>query len=470
MSTAQPIGIVASGSARDAITFYATKNIQTDYITIRDGSGRRFVYEVLRMTIQNSRLTSPDIARFIDSKDDYQHYNVYIGEAMPIAYLDKGCSFRSSYMIAPPGSRVYPATPKELSLVYDIAQGMGRQRIGTLLHQKNAAIYLDLDNLLCNQVHLAVVGRTGSGKSWFVRHFLDLLRMRSIVFSPTDEYDAICTPHKVLRKSDVVLQLNEETAKRFFDLNPSERRFFEGFMKNAMDAQTLSSNELAEQCAKYLRQSSASKQKDLQLSFLSAGSEEAPLPQYADSLCQKIGSAEFKMQKLTEPTSPSPFCSEVYNLQGCRRLEEEQIIYNTLYPLLEQRKARFRSEGESLHPEDHVAIVLEEAQNYAPSTRSTLCKDLLVEIARIGRKYGMHILLLSQRPRYIDQTILSQCGGGMFFNLPNPEDVDYVMNSASLNRSTPFKYMIQNFDTGECILLRAEKSSMDLLCKISSFE
>lgn len=471
MSATQPIGIVASGSARDTITFYATKNIQTDYITVRDGTGRRFLYEVLRLTVQNSRLTTPDIARFIDSKDDYQRYNVYIGEAVPIACLEKGRTLRSSYMIAPPGSHIYPSTPKELSLVYDIAQDAGRQKIGTLLHQMNTAIYLDLDELLRNQVHLAVVGRTGSGKSWFVRHLLELLRMRSIVFSPTDEYDSIRVSHKVIGKADVVLQLNEETARRFFDLNPSERRFFESFIKNVMDTQELQPNELASQCAKYLRQSLTPKHELQQLSLLSEskGDGESPLPQYADSLCQKIENTDFKMQKLIKTTLQNSHHSEVYNLQGCRRLEEEQVIYNTLYPILEQRKAQFRSDGELLSPEDHIAIVLEEAQNYAPSTRSTLCKDLLVEIARIGRKYGMHILLLSQRPRYIDQTILSQCGGGMFFNLPNPEDVDYVMNSASLNRSTPFKHMIQNFDMGECILLRAEKSAMDLLCKISSF-
>lgn len=474
MKNMLPIGIVASGATRGAMTFYATERIQTDYVCVQDGPENRIIFEVLREVVQNDRLTQADTVRFIEPGDDYRRYNVYVGEAIPVACLNKSGQPRyDAYAIAAPGSQVRRATNEELAQVYDIDAGPNRHRVGTLLHQYNVDVCLDMDQLLSHQAHLAVVGRTGSGKSWFVRHILEFLKMQYIVFSPTDEYDLLRTPHETWQKKNIVLRFNQDTAKLLFNLNPSEQKLLRNFMKNGMEDRPYAADELSETMAAFFRQSSLTKRENnYQLSFLKDEEviTESPLPQYAKTLCQKIEDTGFWLQKVDTDPAEKPSSSAIYNLQGCRRSEEERIIYSTLFPILERRKERFHSEDQTIPAQEHIVIVLEEAQNYAPSNRTTLCKDLLVDIARTGRKYGLHILLLSQRPRYIDQTILSQCGGGLFFNLPNPEDVDYVMSSASLNRSAPFKQMIQNFDTGECILLRAEKSCRDLLCKISSFE
>lgn len=472
MENGQSIGVVASGAARGAMTFYATERIQTDYVCVQDDPDNRIIFEVLREVVQNDRLTQADTVRFIEPGDDYRRYNVYVGEAVPVACLDREGHLRyDPYAIAAPGSQVRRATEEELAQVYDIAPGPDRQRIGTLLHQHNVDVCLDLDRLLSRQAHLAVVGRTGSGKSWFVRHMLDLLNMRCIVFSPTDEYDFLRTPHETRQKKDIVLRFDQDTAKWMFNLNASEQKLLRGFMKNGMEDRAYTPDELSEAMEAFFRQSAVPKRGSYQLSLIEDAGviSEAPMPQYANTLCQKVGDTGFQLQKAGAGTAEEPSASVIFNLQGCRRNEEERIICSTLLPILERRKERFRSDEQEIPAQEHMVIVLEEAQNYAPSNRTTVCKDLLVDIARTGRKYGLHILLLSQRPRYIDQTILSQCGGGLFFNLPNPEDVDYVMSSASLNRSAPFRHMIQNFDTGECILLRAERSSRDLLCKISSF-
>lgn len=461
---ALPIGVVASGTTREGMTFYAQNRIRTDHVCVYEDETRT-IYEVLRETVRNDRLMDADMVRFINPEDDYRSYNVYIGEAAPVACLRKnGRVYQDPYAIAAPGSWVYQADKKDLARVYDIAPGKGREKIGTLLREKDVNVYLDLKQFLQRQVHLAVVGRTGAGKSWFVQHMLERLPMRCIVFSPTDEYDALRMGHETRRKNDVVLPLDIDIAKRIFDLNASERNYLQQFLKGGMECRTYPAEELAQAIRAYCLQTASAKKQSQQMSLL-ASPEPDTLPQYAASLCQKIENVECSFQKLDAKAGEDQV-SVVYNLQGCRRTEEERIIYSTLFPIFEKRKELFNSAGQD--GMEDIVIVLEEAQNYAPSNRSTLCKDLLVDIARTGRKYGMHILLLSQRPRYIDQTILSQCGGGVFFHLPNPEDVDYVMTSVSLERSTPFKHMIHNFGTGECIFLRAEKTSLDLICKISA--
>lgn len=468
----QPIGIVASGAMRGTMTFFAAERIRADYVCVETERGKRSIYEIFRETAQNSRLTDFEAVRFIEPGDDYTKYNVYIGEATAIACLDeRGQVYHDMYEVAAPGARVYRASAEDLSRVYDVVPGSGRQKIGTLLRQESVDVYLDFDKLLRSQVHLAVVGRTGSGKSWLVRHMLERLKMRCVVFSPTDEYDALLTRPVVRRKTDVALELNPDTAKQLFDLKPSEYKAFESFYKNGMEDIAYASDELSKAMAQYFRDAAAAKAQSTQLSLLFGIDESAAtLSQYEASLCRKIENVEFSAVKLDSNWEEGPERTIVYNLQGCRRSEEEKIIYNTLYPIFESRRERFRSDGSELPTEEHIAIVVEEAQDYVPSNRSTLCKELLVNIARTGRKYGLHVLFLSQRPRYIDQTLLSQCGGGLFFNLPNPDDVDYVMSAASLNRAATMKSMIQNFNTGECTLLQAERSAADLVCRISAFD
>lgn len=465
--TIKQVGVVASGATRSGMTFFSKESPCTDYVFVRTKRRCRIVYEVVREVAQNTHLTEPDMVRFLEQGDDLTSYNVYISEAVPVACIDeKGHTFQDPYAIAAPGSPVYKAAADSLAKVYDVGLGENREKVGYLLHRSDVPIYLDLDDLLCAQAHMAVVGRTGCGKSWFTTRYLERLRMKCVIFSQTDEYDRLATPHTTLRREDIALPLDPDLTKRMFDLTSSERKFLKDFLQRSdINEETYAPDELSAKMEHFFRKTSQVRSPQYGL-FADYSEEFVSLPQYAASLCRKLEESGLQFRKKSFQKSEHERTT-VYNLQGCRRAEEERIIYSTLFPILEKRKARFKSTDQAVPLEDHLVIALEEAQNYAPSNRSTLCKDLLVDIARTGRKYGLHILLLSQRPRFIDQTILSQCGCGLFFHLPNPEDVEYVMSAAALNRSAAFKHMIQNFDTGQCILVRAAKSSLDLACRIS---
>lgn len=461
------VGVVASGATRSGMTFFSKESPRTDYVFVRVRQKCRIIYEIVREVAQNARLTEPDMVRFLEKGDDLTGYNVYISEAVPVACLDeKGRTYQDPYAIAAPGSPVYKAEADSLAKVYDVGPGENRAIIGCLLNRSDVPVYLDLDKLLYAQAHMAVVGRTGCGKSWFTSRYLERLRMKCIVFSQTDEYDRLATPHSTLRREDVALPLDPDLIKWMFELSASERKLLKEFLQVVRAEEKIyTPEEFSTEMESYFKKKSQAKSGQYGL-FAYESDESAPLPQYAASLCRKLGESGLQLRKGISQTAEFEQTT-VYNLQGYRRVEEERIIYSTLLPIFEERRIRFKSDDQAIPLEDHIVIVLEEAQNYAPSNRSTRCKDLLVDIARMGRKYGLHILLLSQRPRFIDQTILSQCGCGLFFHLPNPEDVDHVMSAAALNRSVAFKQMIQNFDTGQCILVRAAKSSLDLVCRIS---
>lgn len=82
-----------------------------------------------------------------------------------------------------------------------------------------------------------------------------------------------------------------------------------------------------------------------------------------------------------------------------------------------------------------IVIVLEEAQNYIPeknkNERESIAKKVFERIAREGRKFGLSLLISSQRPSELSKTVLSQCNSFIIHRLQNPEDQRYVRQLVS---------------------------------------
>ncbi|MCX7979182.1 MAG: ATP-binding protein, partial [Bdellovibrionaceae bacterium] len=76
-----------------------------------------------------------------------------------------------------------------------------------------------------------------------------------------------------------------------------------------------------------------------------------------------------------------------------------------------------------------VVLVLEEAQNYIRPSNSLESKSVscavFERIAREGRKYGLGLVVASQRPSEVSKTVLSQCHSFIVHRLQNPEDLNY---------------------------------------------
>lgn len=76
-----------------------------------------------------------------------------------------------------------------------------------------------------------------------------------------------------------------------------------------------------------------------------------------------------------------------------------------------------------------VVLVLEEAQNYIREQRfgeeESISRAVFERIAREGRKYGLSLVVASQRPSELSKTVLSQCNSFVVHRLQNPEDLRY---------------------------------------------
>lgn len=82
-----------------------------------------------------------------------------------------------------------------------------------------------------------------------------------------------------------------------------------------------------------------------------------------------------------------------------------------------------------------VHLLLEEAHRYIASTPSRYAIDasrVFERIAKEGRKYGLFLLVASQRPSELSKTVLSQCSNFVIHRIQNPDDLSHI------RQMTPF--------------------------------
>lgn len=111
---------------------------------------------------------------------------------------------------------------------------------------------------------------------------------------------------------------------------------------------------------------------------------------------------------------------------------EQQVIVGTL--LRRVNKARMLTvRGETTRGENYlpypVFTLLEEAHRFAPAGTSVVSTNILKQILSEGRKFGVGIGLITQRPGKLDQDVLSQCMTQIIMRIVNPIDQQTVAQS-----------------------------------------
>lgn len=98
--------------------------------------------------------------------------------------------------------------------------------------------------------------------------------------------------------------------------------------------------------------------------------------------------------------------------------------------------------------------VLEEAHNFIPNRidgADAPSLPIIKQIATEGRKYGMGLVFISQRPSRIDATVLSQANSFMILRIVNPNDQRYIRDVVETLGEDEAK-ALPNLNTGEALL------------------
>jgi DNA helicase HerA-like ATPase len=111
--------------------------------------------------------------------------------------------------------------------------------------------------------------------------------------------------------------------------------------------------------------------------------------------------------------------------------------------------------GKDMQNDIPFMIVCEEAHNYIPKTGGAEYKasrKSLERIAKEGRKYGLSLMVVSQRPSEVSETIFSQCNNFISLRLTNINDQNYIKGLMPEN-SNAIADILPNLGDGECLIV-----------------
>lgn len=435
----QKVGRIYGEIIGEKFTFASKNFFKGDYVKIKEDENQddssELICEVLIRGVSNRFLTTPEVIKYLDDSMDFQRDTIYTYTVERIGAIKNG-EISYERVNAIPGKNVYTVDAELLKTVYGIRNE--GQKIGYLKKMSGCEVMLDAQKIF--NPHLFIVGKTGSGKSYFTKNFFSHIEETFWIFSPTDEYNDLDSKTTCKILDDFTL--NFDNVSYYADLNASEELIFKNL--KFQDEKNYTYKEIVDEIYDFYIKKNSRKAKQIAFDFVESDFPEIELPTYANSLISKLKNLrhlKFSKNNKYQQISKS---SIIFDLSKYTQLEQECIINYHLFNLFQ----RCSTKSENIRKK--YIVVIEEAHNYMPSVRNTLCKSILGILSRQGRKHGISLCFITQRPRFFDQTALSQSGNKVIFALPNPDDVKHIMED--VNKSE-LAMVIPNQRVGECIIV-----------------
>ncbi len=139
----------------------------------------------------------------------------------------------------------------------------------------------------------------------------------------------------------------------------------------------------------------------------------------------------------------------VFDLSEVDEGAADAVVSHYIRRLLMERKAWKHGKGGYPVP---AVVVVEEAHVLIPARGQTLTKYWASRLAREGRKFGVGLVIVSQRPRNVDPDVLSQTNNKIILRIVEPQDIKYVQD-ASEELSEDLAGILPSLNPGEAIVI-----------------
>ena len=449
MSAGDVVGIVANGALPyefDAITREAVP--VGDYVVVRAADGGEVLGMVEATTI-NSEIM--EVARnFSDASEAGElalgnprdkSYSSHVRVLGLLEGLRSG-EVRMPSLPPVPGSAMRRATPEELSAAFG---GSGRRwfPIGSLLRSPSVRVHVDVNKIASR--HLAILASTGAGKSnmlALIAKAIAGLRGTMVIFDYHGEYAGLDLGGRGRPVMPVVnpRHLDPDELADLLEIREGagkQRHVLEEALSGARDAKDFWGS---------LREG------------LEGQEEDREYREPARRVIDIMESALRRFGSVLDPDSPPPLrllaegYVNVVNLSELSPRQADVVISRYMEEVLEDRK-RSRS-GEPGVLRKPVVLALEEAHVFIPGGREdrTKTRETAARIAREGRKFGVSLVIVSQRPQRLDQDVLSQMGSLAVGRLLNQRDRSFVQDSSEFLTEEMTGYL-PDLNPGEAILV-----------------
>lgn len=451
------IGKVLDKAEVDVFQFVSTKYFPNKFVKVKMnhiGEDAKLIGEVISTESVNPYFEKPNIIRYVEEQDEnIARQSLYLVKVRPLALIQDSQSKDVDFPPSP-GSNVFTAEESDVRIALGV-ENNGIE-IGILKGQANLPVKISPDKLF--RTHFSIIGRTGSGKSFFTKILAKKTsaERQVIIFSPTDEYNDLIkeTNCKVIVNSEMTLPLNTSYFASIYRLTLQEQILFERFLSDRKDNTSnniISNQEIADEFREWLLHNEVKKVGSRQRELFS--SVEKEVPRYGDTSLSKI---KTKVLYFSKYPLKVPFKeSVILNMSHLSQESQENILNYVLSNLINT----YRKEvGRKL------LVIIEEAHNFVPSVQTTSCKEKIIQLAREGRKLGISLCLISQRPRHLDQTVLSQSGNLFLFNIPHPDDIEHVLGISPIY-SVEMINIVRKLKIGECLII-GDVVKYPIICKV----
>lgn len=353
----------------------------------------------------------------------------------------------------PPGTRINKADKETLSRIFTT----GPVRIGRLLNHPEVEVGLDANKMIAR--HLAILAITGAGKSNTVSVIVEeLVRLQGmpIIFDMHSEYaEAGFTKTNRITPSLNPIYLSFEEFKLLVDIGRDayiQERYLRKAYKTAKDK--------LKQKGNFLKKIITNLEETSEGEGLTSSEKNA-----IAGVINKVEDFEHRYEGLVDTHAPyllNQLQQGTANVVDLGQVDEDYADVIVSHIL---RKALYKRKKDEIPP---AFCILEEAHILAPAKRPTYSKYWIDRIAREGRKFGLGLCLVSQRPKSLDQNSLSQANNTIIMRMVEPSDQRHVQQ-ASERLSDDLLEQLNSLNTGEAIIL-GMMTRIPALIKIHKFK
>ncbi|MCW1384040.1 DUF87 domain-containing protein [Novosphingobium sp. KCTC 2891] len=400
----------------------------------------------------------------------------FLGEGEEERLTGKIFAFRRGVTRYPiPGALVYPATSGDLRQIY-ASDGRANVTIGTVFPSKDIRAGLYVDAFLGK--HFALLGSTGTGKSTSAALILHRIcemtpQGHVVMIDPHGEYSqAFRGIGHLLDVSNLQMPywlMNfEEHCEVFLTSVGSDRQIDADILAKCL-LHARQRNRLADQIGKitvdspipYLLSDLANILQN-EMGKLDKGTNSIPYMRIKSKLEEIKGDPryQFMFSGMLVGDTMAEFISKVFRLPSSGRpisiIDVSGVpseITTTVVAVLSRLVFDYAvwARDEETRP---VLLVCEEAHRYVPNEKNndgSSVGRILSRIAKEGRKYGISLGLITQRPSDLAEGVLSQCGTIIAMRLNNERDQAFV-KAAMPEGARGFLDSIPALRNRECII------------------
>ncbi|MHA1124439.1 MAG: ATP-binding protein [Candidatus Heimdallarchaeota archaeon] len=405
-------------------------------------------------------------------------------KAKILGYLDERISKIISPRFPPyPGAKVYRAPSEILAKIFS----KGHVTVGSLRSNTNVPVKINIDELVSK--HFAVLAITGAGKSYsvaiIVSKIINELQGSVVIIDPHEDYVPISKNPRI--KGNVVvfsakrmagrqriafklrnfhhnellsiLEIPENAtiqrdlfSRAYWQLQHSENDWDLNDLKDKIDEiiQILKVDEEKKKEANRLENSKFG---------LFSRIDQAP----ARDVLTK--SSELPVYNASGPSLVKPNQISVITLTGLGTKTQQTVVDLIARKIFNAGRAQVRKESTPHKLPCAVLTIVEEAHNFIPGTGRS--SAILKQIAAEGRKFGVGLGLVSQRPGRLDSDILSQCNTQIILKIVNPYDQQQILRSSE-SLSEDLLNDLPSLNVGEAVIV-GPSLPIPALVKIEEF-